>query len=193
MAGQIGGVLGSFPLGSFVLGAASSGATVSVAQDFEWSVNATIRIDLQTTWSFDSLPLKWYRVLGKPFRAGSEEININTNQLGGSRMIQYMAASNLNELCRNLKEGFLVGPFQWPIESVGKFSRPVRPTAEELLEVNELIDQPFCEAPDCQALCLDIDKTTEMGIEDSVSDEFFSYEGTGGMELSGSADTAFTT
>ena len=46
MAGEIGGVLGSFPLGSFLLGGA--GGLVTVDQDFVWAFNGTTSVELDS-------------------------------------------------------------------------------------------------------------------------------------------------
>ena len=192
-----------------------------------WKVKSIISIEKLVTWNnLGAVPVVeptiwWWRVTGHcvPPTAYSSGVQLNDPLCGdengpGIKYVQILTATDLPNLCKRMKETFLTYPLtKWRVQTIEKFSRPLRSDADAEIGKNYqcLIPQSeFCEVPECMDFCLlaGVDKDSyakikaktfivqayiakgglKLGGKSSVISPSYTWIGSGGIELKGCTD-----
>ena len=159
---------------------------------FGWAVNENLRFSKSFKWNVGQLPTYWFRVMGDCQPTDSCAVSpVEYPKACGSYFVTMVLATTPKEVCQKLARS----KFIWRIAEMGRFSTPANhltALAQEAAGLidrscNKLIPVPHCQYVDCLPFCLSGDVVSDWGGEMTVQDSFFSYVGTGGMQMGGEA------
>lgn len=144
---------------------------------FTWRVRGVIYTDRTFLWDVGQLRQYWYRLVGIERENKCEPIRVEECCM---RFVANVHARTITDLCEILRER----KWNWPLESVQRFSRPAENTvvAEDEADgtdhdCNEVEDIDICANPVCAEFCVDADVIINMGWTDAKPqvDAFISY------------------
>lgn len=156
-------------------------------------------LDKIFTWNTGDIPLRWWRIEGccsnitPSTGSGNSQINggcdilniqIDANCNSSQSFVQNILAVSLAEVCEKLQESGL----KWKICSIKSFGKlPYNSTPDEC---NALVEVPFDEIPECLIFTLHTDAIVNIVAESESLLDINFYEGSGGIEFTGSAETS---
>lgn len=169
--------------------------TTNNVYDFRWEVDGYDQLTFDFSWNVGSSRRYWYRVVGTSKTDGCPPLN-----MGDGCCRQYVTnvlARSTEDLCTQLRNQ----GWQWPIDSVQRFSKPAETSAVTadaaagiIYDCNEAIPVDICSNAACQEFCLGGNDVVESwGIYVfAQSNAFPIMEASGGLSLSGKAITNFS-
>ena len=168
-----------------ISGSAETNQGFSTDQDIIWDIDALVDETIEYEWETTPV-LYYYRIEGECVNeARCDNTGFLNDDLycisNGQKFILVVAATDLADLCLKLKdEKSLNPPWNWPIKSIKKFSRPVY-RSDAAIQVangvdhdcNFLEEVPFYEIPECLDFNVKYVVYEDMAIEESTSDYEF--------------------
>jgi hypothetical protein len=185
----------------------SQEVSLTITQSFTWNDKQSLTAQFTFVWNDGSQPFHWYRVKGCCITPSADfgscpTAGSSTTSSGGSPggceqvsfraddsncpsySIQNVAAQSLEDLCKTLKEQ----NWNWPICSIGKFSRPADNSAVDPADPCNILEQvDVSDVPECFDLFLHSDTTVCMEMNPIIEVSFARYIGSGGIIIGGSA------
>lgn len=178
--------------------------------EFTWEVRSRVEVLQSFEWGVGVNELSFFRVEGECIDANCETATFegNDDKCGtpppdGQRFIQTVVAKSVAEVCEKLKESRFSYPLIWPIKTIKRYSRPANLNvinqqieSQQIAgsgfdhECLELIEESFCEVPECLEFCLSEQVQVYTGVSVflmSVTDHVTS----GGVAIAGSASASF--
>lgn len=167
---------------------------VAFLKDFQWSVNGEVYSFKNFQWDVGELPLQFYRVEGDCLQPDCDNSTFNDGEecTQGKRFFQTVVAKSVSDVCEKLKEAYFSYPMIWPVKSIKRYSRPANLNViadQQSQGVDhdclELIEEEFCQIPECAEFCLSEQAQVFMGVSVKIQDTFFVYEASGGLATDG--------
>lgn len=123
-----------------------------------WKVLYEEEIGFESFWNIGDGERYWYRVEGVCSKLDCEKIGAKI--IGEECKAQYLfltvvTARSLKELCKILNSPVTSTPVKVQIKSIKKYSRPLEKDLENPDECNFLVEQQFCQIPECFQYCID--------------------------------------
>lgn len=171
--------------GAAIIGGRIAGATNTIGFDltFLWSVNSAITADFSFQWNAGTLPMYYYRVVGKP-RDTSLCPPIKSEPCCKQFTVNVPARS-IADLCEKLR----AMKWKWPIDTVDRWSRPAENanvSADDQCNILEPVQ--ICKNIACLDVCVDYDETLRMGFSMTAQlQKMFHYDSQGLLHIFGDA------
>lgn len=211
---------GGISIGSHPVNPLPVAATYLFGFDSGWNINGIVEVEFDSSWGIGATEKRFFRILGKctapecdAIGADPDDAKCGSPPPDGVRFITIQSASNLAELCDNLKNPAVTPPIQTTIDRIDLLSRPLRKRGFEQLRqfprdnvalgdppalppddtCQTLTPQDFCSVPNCLEFCLDVDKAVTAGAYIRVTESFHTFsESSGGIILGGSAEVIWS-
>lgn len=162
-----------------------------------WNIRTKIEKDITFLWNIGSLKIFWYRVLSKP--VDNTQCSLQGNNCPCQQFVVTLHARTLSELCQKLTNR----NFNFPIESVQRFSRPAETSVvnaeaaagqdnscQQLIPITPL---ELSQIPACANFFIDIDFKTRFGFSMIVQIKaFLTAQTSGSVIITGSSLASLT-
>lgn len=176
---------GSIRLYESPLNRFTSSYSVNVIMPFEWHILKNAEKEFSFKWGLGKSVLYWYQVNGKCLVPDCDNVGFDPNDSqcsDGMSYVQYVAATDLNDLCAKLSSKTITNPWKWPILSVKRYSKPVYLSDQRRDEAagidhscQKLEEVPIGSFASCVEFSTDL-LIEKIKVTDFINTVFYTYE-----------------
>jgi hypothetical protein len=168
-------------------GSAESIVIISKSLNSSWSINGVFESGFISEWGVGEGEYYWYRIEGSCGESRCDTTGVVYETCERMTLVTIVGARNTLELCENLANPVINPRIDFKISSIKKYSRPIERIQSD--ECNVLIEQEFCNIPECLDYCIDQDVKQNVSFSMQVIESLFFFEMKGGVSLSGRVQT----
>lgn len=184
---------------------------IRIPLQLEWNVASEIVLDISFAWDVESDVKYWFRIESECVSPNCDWTGTDWNDprcetpgghiqgqpIGkGNKYVQILPARSVRDLCvliSNADNPLGVPNLKWKIKSITRYNLTMRKSDLPdgvLPECITLEEMEFCQIPECMEFCLESmhAPNVSIGATTFIVDAFYSYVGSGGVALGGSAD-----
>lgn len=174
--------------GSIQIGGSSdSGAYISSDLLSSWSIEGVLEAGFVSDWGVGDGEYYWYRIEGSCGESRCDTTGVVYDNCRRMTFMTIVGARNISELCENLGDPLINPRIDFRVSNIRKYSRPFERSSSD--ECNQLLEQEFCNIPECLDYCIDQDVRQKISFSMIAIESSFYCEMAGGIFLSGSVQT----